>query len=163
MAISHSLPLRGGWQRLFHKIVNDETERFQTKQNNYNASSIVAFASSSRLPKDVSIGIANFFPVSIRNKTIQAIDNIISFHKYMEILRNGSRGEGLILPLSLTPPHRIKAWLRKYQQPRLLMSQPEFHDEIRKKAIIILFHKLNLQGNVEKKLTTFAIYLLAKF
>lgn len=131
------------------------------KKNNhyFQQDCIVAFLSSSVLPKDIAVDIASY-KYQLSNETIIKIIDFAQHYKYMCTLRNGRQGEGLDMPLSLTPLYKHKKWLRKNQQPRLRRSQPEFLEEIRNRAYLILYRQSKLSGDVERQIAMFLLILL---
>ena len=141
-------------------IVDREKNTNALQTQSLEASCIVGFSANSTLPKDIAREIASFIKKPITDLTILHISHLVQHLQRQEVLRNGRGGEGLTLPLELTPRHRINEWLRKNQQPRLCFSQPAFKIEIRKQAHIALFRRLSLPCDTEAKLSTFFLLLL---
>jgi hypothetical protein len=142
-------------QLRWQDIIRQEQKRAQLLKVDY----IVGFTSSSKLPNVIASKIASF-KYSLSDTTIIKLIDFAIYYKDLCILLNGRGGEGLTMPLSLTPLHKHKLWLLKNQQPRKQRSQPDFLKEIRNRAYIILYRQCKLCGNVETQISMFLLILL---
>ena len=148
-------------KRLWAIIVGKEEQRHTAEIQSHNAACIVAFSASNTLPAAIASIVAEYIPKPIHKKTIQQISRLSYKMKKWSRLKNGRGGEGLHMPLALHSNYKV--WLRKNQQPRLRLSQPEFRKEIRNKAHLSLWRRLHLRGSIEEKLSNFFLFLLYKY
>ena len=149
------------WDRkLWSNIITHGEKHHSAKKVNMNAACIVAFTSNRSLPEDIAGVIANCIHTPIQDATIAHLSKFCNDIPAKKLLRYGRGGEGLSFNLKYRNP---KKWLRKYQHPRLPFSQPEFCKEIREKAHIALFRRLQLCGNVATQLQSFLIALHYKY
>ena len=144
-------------RRRWMSIVKKEENKNKAQIQCHNASFFLGFCANSTFPQEIARGIASYIKKPIQDITIQHISQLVHHIKYMEILKNGRGGEGLHLPLSIHPNHKV--WLMENQQPRLCFSQPEFCKEIRNQAHISLYQRLHLRGNIEEQLSTLFMIL----
>ena len=147
------------WRRRWGKIIADENEH----KDRLKAATIVAFAASSTLPEAIARELVSFIPTSI--STIAKITDFVHRHQLMQttILQTGRGGEGLHLPLSLTPLYKHKQWLRENQQPRLRFSQPDFRKQIRECAHQVICRQSGFGSDVETQLSAFVSYLFNNY
>ena len=135
---------------------------YENKQNSLlSAAIVIAFAASNTLPKDITREFVRFLPISI--PTIAKITDLVQRHQRKDILINGRGGEGLEMPLFLTPLSEHKLWLLKNQQPRLRFSQPDFRKQIRERAHLTLFRQLAFSGDIQTQLSAFVSYLINNY
>ena len=148
-------------KRLWAIIVGKEEQRHAAEIQSHNAACIVAFAAANTLPAVVASVVAAYIPKPIHRKTIQQISRL----SYK--MKKGGRPKSVrgIGELNISYPchSTYEVWLRKNQQPRLRLSQPEFRKEIRVKAHMSLWRRLHLRGSVEEKLSNFFLLLLHEY
>jgi hypothetical protein len=149
------------WDReLWSYIITHGEKHHSAKKVNMNAACIVAFTSSRSLPTDVVGVIADCIKTPVKDATIARVSKFCNKIPSTKLGRYGRGGEGLAFNLKYRNP---KLWLHKYQHPRLPFSQPEFCKEIREKAHIALFRRLQLSGTVASQLQSFLIALHYKY
>ena len=145
---------------IWSRIVAHGEKNHSAKKENMNAACIVAFTSSRSLPTDVACVIADCIQTPIKDTTIAHVSRFCKKIPSTKLCRYGRGGEGVSFNLKYRNP---KKWLRENQHPRLPFSQPEFCKEIREKAHIALFRRLQLSGNVASQLQSFLIALHYKY
>ena len=150
-------------KRRWASIVRNEEIKNIEQTRRLRASCIVGFSADSTLPQDMASVVASYIKKPINDLAIYQISALDKHLKRMKILKNGRGGEGLHMPLSLTPLYKHKLWLLENQQPRLRFSQPDFRKEIRMRAHLSLYRRLHLQGNVEEQLSEFLLILQRVF
>ncbi len=141
-------------------IIAHGEKNHSAKKVNMNAACIVAFTSSRSLPTDVVGVIADCIKIPVKDTTIAHVSKFCHEIPSTKLCRYGRGGEGLAFNLKYRNP---KLWLHKHQHPRLPFSQPEFCKEIREKAHIALFRRLQLSGTVASQLQSFLIALHYKY
>ena len=153
-------------KRRWSMIIAKEENIQKRRQERHNAACIIAFGGDSTLPAVIASIVASYIPKPMHYEAIQQISHFSYKMKKWARLKNGppgARGQGGVLHMPLALHSNYEAWLMKNQQPRLRFSQPEFRAEIRNKAHLFLYRRLNLRGSIEEKLSNFFLLLLYKY
>jgi hypothetical protein len=137
-------------------IVAHGEKHHSAKKVNTNAACVIGFTSSRTLPSDVAGTLSNFIKTPVHDTTLVHVSRFCHKIPARKLLRYGRGGEGMSYNLKYRNP---KQWLRENQHPRLPFSHPVFCKEIREKAHIALFRRLQLSGNVASQLQRFLIEL----
>ena len=144
-------------KRRWSMIIAKEENIQKRRQERHNAACIIAFGGDSTLPAVIASIVASYIPKPMHKRVIQQISRL-SYR-----IKKGGRPKSVrgIGELNISYPchSTYEVWLRKNQQPRLRLSQPEFRKEIRVKAHLFLWRRLHLRGSVEEKLSKFFLLL----
>ena len=148
-------------KRIWSMIIKTEEQRSAAEIQSHNAACIVAFAAANTLPAVVASIVATYISKPMHKRVIQQISRL-SYE-----IKKGGRPKSVLRiaerNISGAIHSNYEVWLRKNQQPRLRFSQPDFRKEIRVKAHLFLYRRLNLRGSVEEKLSNFFLLLLHEY